>query len=98
MQILSNNFKGEVYENKEVGLSEVFFEKEFLDFSGKIEAYELHKLSLNVDENFFSSYALSDNSKTIQAIKHNEKPFYGVLFHPEVRNKKLIENFCKLSN
>lgn len=31
-----------------------------------------------------------------QLFKHTEKPVYGCLFHPEVRNKKLIENFINL--
>ena len=35
-------------------------------------------------------------SKCSQAIKHKEKEIYGVLFHPEVRQKKLIFNFCRL--
>ena len=34
-------------------------------------------------------------SKIPQAIKHKEKKIYGVLFHPEVRNKELILNFVK---
>lgn len=35
-------------------------------------------------------------------VRHKTKPFYGVQFHPEVHHtkygKKILENFCKLSN
>ena len=30
-----------------------------------------------------------------QAIKHKTREIYGVLFHPEVRNKNLISYFCE---
>ena len=95
MQIISSYFKGETYENKEIGLKEINFEKEFLYFKGKIKAYQLHLLSIKINKNKFEAYAHSGN-KTIQAIKHKTKPFYGVLFHPEVRNKILIEKFIEI--
>jgi len=36
------------------------------------------------------------NSCEVEAIRHKHKPFYGVQFHPEVRNKKLLINFVNL--
>ena len=95
MQILFKHFKGELSEKKEIGLKDIRFKKEFLGFKGKIKAYQLHKLSVDTNEKF-ESFAYSPNSKTIQAIKHKNKSFYGILFHPEVRNKKIILNFAKL--
>jgi len=42
--------------------------------------------------------ALSENCK-IQAIKHNEKPHYGIQFHPEVNNtehgEEIFRNFLR---
>ena len=29
-------------------------------------------------------------------VKHKDKKFFGVLFHPEVRNESVIENFLKI--
>jgi GMP synthase-like glutamine amidotransferase len=29
----------------------------------------------------------------VQAIKHKQKDIFGVLFHPEVRNREIIERF-----
>ena len=31
-----------------------------------------------------------------QAVKHKEREIYGVLFHPEVRQKKMISSFVGL--
>ena len=95
MQILSDYFKGELYEEKEIGLKEVSFTKDFLGFKGKLKAYMLHKIGVK-NTGRFEPYAYSNNLEIVQAIKHKDKAFYGILFHPEVRNKKLIENFCEL--
>ena len=35
-------------------------------------------------------------NKISQGIKHKKKRIYGVLFHPEVRQKDMILNFCNL--
>ena len=35
-------------------------------------------------------------TNSIQAIKHKEKPFYGIMFHPEVRNEEIVKNFISL--
>ena len=35
-------------------------------------------------------------NKIVQSVKHKEKEIYGVLFHPEVRQKDMILNFCNL--
>jgi hypothetical protein len=32
-----------------------------------------------------------------EIIRHREKPVYGILFHPEVRNVWIIRNFARLS-
>ena len=96
MQILSEHFKGELYEEKEIGLKEIDFTKDFLGFKGRLKGYLLHKISVKPNEEYFEVCAYSGNEKIVQAIKHKDKPFYGVLFHPEVRNEKLIENFSKL--
>jgi len=46
----------------------------------------------------FTIIAVSENCK-IQAMKHNEKPHYGVQFHPEVNNtehgEEIFRNFVK---
>jgi len=96
-QILFMHFKGDLHEQKEIGLINVEFKRDFLGIKekSKIESYALHKLSLvGLNLGDFEAYAKS--SKGVEAIKHESKPFYGVLFHPEVRNEKIIENFGNL--
>ena len=57
----------------------------------EFEAYNLHQNSLT-NINKFDILAISEND-SIQAIKHKHKPFYGIIFHPEVRNESIIKNF-----
>jgi GMP synthase (glutamine-hydrolysing) len=92
MHILGLIFNGELKKQQEIGLHKIEFKREFLGIKDEIEVYELH--------NFFAisnDFCIFGESKDCpQAIKHNKKPFYGVLFHPEVRNKNLIVNFSNL--
>lgn len=92
MHILSLIHGGKLKEAKEIGETNVTFKKNFLGSGKKMKVYSLHSFCGESYE--FENFAYS--SKCIQAIKHKFKPFYGVLFHPEVRNKKIIWNFCRL--
>ena len=85
-------FGGELGEKQEIGFYKEDFNKEFLGLKGDQEVYHLHNNYVTLPEDFVK-YTESDIP---QAIKHKTKPIYGVLFHPEVRNKELIENFIKL--
>ena len=42
----------------------------------------------------FSVLAVSDNCG-VQAVKHLDKPFYGVQFHPEVNNTEHGEDILR---
>lgn len=92
MHILGLTYNGEIRQQQEIGLTKIDFKDEFLGLKENVEVYELHNYC--VESNKFEIFAQSMNCH--QAIKHKNKPFYGVLFHPEVRNKNLIENFVKL--
>src|SRR3989344_9644550 len=94
MQIISLIFGGVLVENKEIGQLKIQFEKEFLNFKpSEKEVYLLHNYAvINNELEVFASYK---ELEIPQAIKHKTKPIYGVLFHPEVRNKELISYFCK---
>jgi len=89
MHILGLVFDGELKKQQEIGLTEIEFNKEFLKMKGVKEVYELH--NNYVESNAFNVFASSEYCP--QAIKHKHKPCYAVLFHPEVRNKEIIENF-----
>jgi anthranilate/para-aminobenzoate synthase component II len=58
----------------------------------------LHNLIIKDDAKLhesFQVYARKDGIGSIQAIKHKHFKHYGLLFHPEVRNKDLILNFLE---
>lgn len=92
-QIIAKKFGVDLVENQEVGLQEIEKIKDDLileDVELK-EIYSLHNKSFELPEGFD---VLLKNQKSIQLIKKNN--VYACLFHPEVRNKKLIKNFVKL--
>ena len=91
MHILGLIYKGKLKVIQEIGLRTINFNEKFFGFKGKTEVYELHNLCVKSSE--FDVIAISEECH--QAIKHKHRLLYGVLFHPEVRNKKLIENFAK---
>jgi GMP synthase (glutamine-hydrolysing) len=92
MHLLGLISNGELKKQQEIGLTDVDIYSEFLGYKDKIEVYELHNFYTVSKE--YKIYAESKNCP--QAIKHKKNPFYGVLFHPEVRNKSLILNFINL--
>lgn len=92
MQILGLVFGSELKKEKEIGFYNEEFKNNFLGLQNIEEVYHLHNFYITVPEGF-SAFA---NSKIPQAIKHKTKPIYGVLFHPEVRNKEMIKSFLKL--
>ena len=89
MQIISLIFGARKKTEKEIGFYRENFTKDFLSLKGEHEVYHLHNNYCTLPKDF-ESYT---DSKIPQAIKHKTKKIYGVLFHPEVRNEKLVINF-----
>jgi GMP synthase (glutamine-hydrolysing) len=93
MQLLALSFDEQILKGKEIGLHSIIYKNEFLGENGKREVYALHNNYIKLKT--FETFAQSDLYP--QAIKHPEKPLYGVLFHPEVRNKQMIKYFIENS-
>lgn len=89
MHLIGKIFNGTLKKQQEIGLTEISLKKEFFGLIGKNIVYELH--NFYVDSKEFEIISYSENCP--QIIKHREKDIFGVLFHPEVRNKNLITNF-----
>ncbi len=62
-------------------------------FEGGFKAYALHSLTIEPSETFV---ALAKSDQCIEAVKQKDKPIYGVLFHPEVRNPQILSRFVQL--
>ena len=92
MHILGLIFGGTLKKQQEIGLKQIILKKEFLGEKGTTEVYELH--NFYVESSQFEVFASS--KKCSQVVKHKNRLFYGVLFHPEVRNKDLITNFTRI--
>lgn len=77
---------------KTTGTAEKIFENR-----DNFEVYELHKNAVTLPD-CFEALAVADvdgGNGRILAAKHRDKEIYGVLFHPEVRNEYIVENFLK---
>jgi GMP synthase-like glutamine amidotransferase len=59
-------------------------------FSSTFKAYTLHNYSVTSSPEFD---VLAESENCVQAIKHKRTETYGVLFHPEVRNRDIIQRF-----
>ena len=93
MQIVCSIFEDKIVENIEIGMIEVETLKDNKLSDGKFQAYSIHNYSVD-DLKFFIVLARSENS--IQIIKHKSRQIFGVSFHPEVRNQKIIDNFLQI--
>jgi len=93
MQIIGLLFGGKLKKKKEIGFYRETFTKEFLGLKGEQKVYHLHNNYVSFPSEF-ESFAESEG--IVQAVKHKNKEIYGVLFHPEVRQKNLIREFVKL--
>lgn len=98
MQIIALVSGCSLEKDQEIGLQKVNFEKEFFGFEGVREVYELHNSAIKEDKAFRNNFEVFARAKCAQAIKHKKKTFFGVLFHPEVRQKELIANFVLFQN
>lgn len=91
VQLIALTFNAKLIKQKEIGLTKIITKNINKLFSKEFEAYNLHQNSLtDLDE--FDVLATTEND-SVQAIKHKHKPFYGIIFHPEVRNETIVENF-----
>ena len=93
MQIIGMIFNGKLCRGTEIGYYDEKFGNNFLGLMGKQEVYHLHNNYVDFSNLDFEVFAAN---KISQGVKHKKKRIYGVLFHPEVRQKDLILNFCNL--
>jgi GMP synthase-like glutamine amidotransferase len=90
MQITGLVFGARLNACLEIGMTQITTLKANPLFSSSFKAYSLHNYSIQPSPEFD---VLAESVKCVQAIKHKQKDIYGVLFHPEVSNKKIIQHF-----
>jgi GMP synthase-like glutamine amidotransferase len=95
MQVLGSLLGGEVGEAPEIGMKEVkvMQEDEILGDARIISAYELHNLGVTLPP---GCNELARSDSCLQAFRHPEKQWWGVMFHPEVRNEWVVERFVRV--
>jgi len=76
-----------------IGMTQITTLKPNPLFSGKFKAYALHNFSV-IPSNEFE--ALAESKQCVHALKHKQRDIYCVLFHPEARNKEIIERFIHM--
>jgi GMP synthase-like glutamine amidotransferase len=92
MQTAGLLFGGRLVKCREIGMTEVATLKANPLFSSTFQVYALHNYAVVPSSQF---EALAESAKCVHAIKHKQKDIYGVLFHPEVRNKEVIQRFIQ---
>jgi GMP synthase-like glutamine amidotransferase len=90
MEIIGIVFGGVLTESLEIGMTQIKTVASNPLFSGDFKAYSLHNFGIKPSAIF---EILAQSAKCVQAIKHENKAIFGVLFHPEVRNPLIIKNF-----
>ena len=96
MQIICKLFGCKLKKNTDIGMKMISIKRDFLGIQGWNEVYELHNYEIVEDYNIERKFVIFSQG-SIDVIKHREKDIYGVLFHPEARQKEIIKNFARLT-
>jgi GMP synthase-like glutamine amidotransferase len=95
MQVISALFGGSIVPHPAIGLNriEIIWPSPLLGEPGEIEGYHLHNYAATLPEGFLR---LAGEPGLPEAFQHCTLPIYGIMFHPEVRNRWILERFANL--
>ena len=97
MQIIAGVYGANFVYVSEIGMTKIKIVKKDKLFAGAnsslFEMYCVHGKSVDVPKGFD---ALAESDKCVECIKKKGSNVYGVMFHPEVRGRWIIENFLGL--
>ena len=93
MEIIGKIFNCSLKKSTEIGMAKIKTVKKNKLFDSEFEAYNLHNYTINTSKDV---EVIANSIHCISAIKVKDKEIYGVLFHPEIRNKGIIGNFLKI--
>ena len=92
MQTIGLVYGGRLKRCSEIGMTEIATSEDNILFTSTFKVYALHNYALVPPIEFT---VLAKSSSCVHAIRHRHKDIYGVLFHPEVRNKEVIQWFIQ---
>ena len=92
MQTAGLVFGGRLVNCREIGMTEITASKANRLFSSAFKVYALHNYAVVPSR---QCEVFAESAKCVHAIKHKQKDIFGVLFHPEVRNKEVIQRFIQ---
>jgi GMP synthase-like glutamine amidotransferase len=95
MQVLGSEFGGRIVPQPAIGLEKIAIiaESPLLGGQREIEAYHLHNYGATLPDHF---RLLAGSPTCVEAFCHEELPIYGIIFHPEVRNRWILDKFLRL--
>jgi len=95
MQIISAVFGGKIVPQPSIGLERIKIIRDSPLFGEprEIEGYHLHNFGVTLPEDFL---LLAGNRGVVEAFWHGVRPIFGIIFHPEVRNRWILARFANL--
>jgi GMP synthase-like glutamine amidotransferase len=95
MQVIGALFGGHIVPRPSIGLYKIniVLETPLLGRPREIEGYHLHNYGVTLPEGFLP---IARTFAGIDAFVHCEQSIYGIIFHPEVRNRWILERFANL--
>ncbi len=95
MQVISLVFGGRILAQPAIGLErmQIVAETPLLGVPRQIEGYHLHNYRVTLPQGF---KLVAGTPDVVEAFKHRNRPLFGLIFHPEVRNRWILERFAAL--
>jgi GMP synthase (glutamine-hydrolysing) len=92
MEAMVLSYGGELTRCEEIGMTEVSLDPgwTYPASNRSVMVFELHRYAVTPPPCFT---VLAASPRCIQAVRHRDKPHLAVMFHPEVRNEWVIEQF-----
>jgi GMP synthase-like glutamine amidotransferase len=95
MQVIGRIFGGNIVPQPAIGLETIAIleDSPLMGAQREIEGYHLHNYGVTLPNRF---RLLAGSPTRVEAFCHEELPIYGIIFHPEVRNRWILDRFARL--
>jgi len=95
MQVVGRIFGGNIVPQPAIGLEKIEIPEDspLMGEQREIEGYHLHNYGVTLPDRF---RLLAGSPTCVEAFCHEKLPIYGIIFHPEVRNRWILDRFARL--